>query len=317
MSRVPLGDDVRSQRGDLAAEEMNGVETANPTREALGTLVALVQLTKPAVTRLVVLTMLCGAAVAPGPIEVGRLLIAFVGTVIVVGAANALNMYLERESDAFMERTRGRPLPSGRLAPEVALWFGVVSAVVGLVILTVWVNSLTALLAAVALLTYALVYTPLKRVTPLALYVGAIPGALPPAMGWASMTGYIDVRALTLFAILFVWQLPHFCAIAIFRCDEYVRAGMRVMPGVNGVPATRRAIVRQQLLLFAVSLTPWLVGLARPVYAVVAAALSAVFLAVGLYGWRARSEVRWARTVFLVSMPYLVLIYGVLVPSAL
>lgn len=296
---------------------MNGVDTANTTRDAFGTLVALVELTKPAVTRLVVVTMLCGAVVAPGPVALGRLLIAFLGTVLVVGAANALNMYLERDSDAHMTRTRERPLPSGRLSPDVALWFGVVSAVVGLGILTAWVNSMTALLAAVALLSYVLLYTPLKRVTPFALYVGAVPGALPPLMGWTSMMGSFDARALTLFGILFMWQLPHFCAIAIFRLEEYTRAGLLVMPTVYGVPATRRAIVRQQVVLFGVSLLPWVTGLARPIYALVAGALSLAFLAVGIWGWRAESTTRWARTLFLASLPYLVLIYGALVLSAI
>jgi heme o synthase len=286
------------------------------SRDFVATASALLQLTKPGVTRLVMVTTLSGALIAPGPVALGQLLVALPATALVVGAANALNMYLERDSDAAMERTRERPLPSGRLAPEVALWFGVALALVGLPLLSFLVNPVTGLLAATALVSYVLVYTPLKRVTPLALHVGAIPGAIPPVIGWASMTGSVDVRAAVLFAILFVWQLPHFLAIAMFRQDEYARAGIAVMPAVRGLRRTKRAAVAYLVLLLVVSLMPALVGLAGVAYTLVAAVLGLGFLGWGVYGLKPEAGTAWARSLFFASLPYLVLIFGALVVSA-
>ncbi len=291
--------------------------TATNSRDALGVIQSLVQLTKPGVTRLVIVTTFCGALVAPGHIAPVRLLLALLGTVLVVGAANTLNMYLERDSDRAMERTRNRPLPAGRLSPEVALWFGVALALVGLPLLTFEVNPLTGLLAALALVSYVLVYTPLKRITPYALHAGAVPGAIPPLIGWAAVTGAIDRRALVLFAILFFWQLPHFLAIAIFRQREYERAGLRVMPAARGLPSTKRAIVLYSSLLLAASLLPAFIGMAGPVYLVAIGALAGAFMGWGVYGLREEAGPRWARSLFFASLPYLVLVFGALVASAL
>ena len=291
--------------------------TATTSRDTLGVVQSLVQLTKPGVTRLVIVTTFCGALVAPGHIAPFRFLLALLGTVLVVAAANTFNMYLERDSDRAMERTRNRPLPSGRLAPEVALWFGLALALIGLPLLSLCVNALTGLLAAVALVSYVLVYTPLKRITPYALHVGAVPGAIPPLIGWAAVTGSLDRRALLLFAILFFWQLPHFLAIAIFRQREYERAGLRVMPAARGLPSTKRAIVLHSLLLLAASLLPAFMGMAGPVYLVFIGALAGAFVGWGVYGLRKEAGPRWARSLFFASLPYLVLVFGALVVSAL
>lgn len=285
-----------------------------PTRDTTGVAWALVQLSKPTITRMVLITTLCGALIAPGPVDVARLVLALLGTGLVVAAANALNMYFERDVDAVMERTRARPLPTGRLAPEAALWFGVSVGFLGLTLLSFWVDPLAGLLAAVALLSYALVYTPLKRVTPYALHVGAIPGAIPPLIGWAGMTGSLAVEPLLLFAILFVWQIPHFLAIAIFRQPEYEAAGLRVYPAVKGLAASKRAMLLYSLLMVGVSLLPLLVG-AGWVYVVVAAPLGLAFLAYVLKGFSGDADQRWARRVFFASLPYLVLVFGGMVAS--
>ena len=153
------------------------------------TAAALIELSKPGVTGLVTVTLLTGALTAPGQIGALRLSLSLVGTVCVVAAANALNMYLERDTDALMSRTCARPLPSGRLAPEMVLAFAAVNAVVGLSLLAAFVGALPTLLTLLALVSYVAVYTPLKRVTPLALFAGAVPGALPPLIGWASVSG--------------------------------------------------------------------------------------------------------------------------------
>jgi heme o synthase len=290
-----------------------GLAARESARDESTLFAAFVQLSKPRVTRMVVLTMWCGAMVAPGAVDVVTLIIALAGTAAVVAAANTFNMVLERDVDALMERTRTRPIPAGRIAPEIALAFGVVLALVGLTMLAVLVNPLTALLAAVALFSYVLVYTPLKRVTPFALHVGAIPGAIPPVLGWTSMTGSLAMPAIALFAILFVWQLPHFVAIAIFHQKEYEAAGIRVLPAVRGLPAAKRTIVIYSVVQLLVSVLPWAIGFVGPAYLALALPLGLAYVAYGLWGLRRTSGTKWARALFFASMPYLVLIVGSLV----
>lgn len=278
---------------------------------------ALVELGKPRLAGLVMVTMLCGALVAPGPRPLGRLLIALFGTALVVAAANALNMYIERDTDALMKRTASRPLPTGRLSPEAALWFALACSVVGLSVLVLWVNLASAGLAFLALASYVLAYTPLKRSTGFALHVGAVPGAIPPLIGWASMTGSLAPRALPLFLILLVWQLPHFLAIATFRRQEYARAGLVVQPNASGLPATYRSILLYSALLIVVSLSPIALGMAGLWYAVVASLLGVGFFGFAAFGRGTKTVDRWAKLLFLASLPYLVLVYAALVISAM
>ncbi len=290
-------------------------------RASSGTISALVQLTKPSITRMVLITTACGAVMAPGVPAVLPLVLGVVGTALVVGSANALNMYLERDVDALMTRTRARPLPSGRLAPEVALIFGVAIGLIGLVMLTFLVNPLTGLLAAIALLSYVLVYTPLKPVTPYALHVGAVPGAMPPLIGYAALTGTIAWEGLALFAILFIWQLPHFAAITIFRREEYARAGLQVVSVARGDQGARRFVAFYAAVLCAVTLAPLAFGFATPLYVVIALLTGLPFLALSLWGLHPRSQgdvagQKWARRTFFASMPYLVLVFGALVATS-
>jgi protoheme IX farnesyltransferase len=283
------------------------------TRESSGLAVALVQLTKPSVTRMVLATAWCGAAIA-GPIRnYGRLGFTLLGTALVVASANALNMYLEGDVDALMTRTRNRPIPSGRIAPEVALWFGLALGVIGLAVLSVLVNPITAFLGAFSLLSYVLVYTPLKRVTPAAVWVGAIPGAAPPLMGWTGMTGGISSAAISLFLVLFIWQIPHFHAIAIFRAEEYRRAGLKVLPVVHGLERTKFTIAALLILQLFISALPAFTGLGGVPYIVVATVLGAIYVGWGLAGLRPSAGPRWARSLFFASMPYLLALFITLV----
>jgi protoheme IX farnesyltransferase len=179
------------------------------------------------------------------------------------------------------------------------------------------VNLVAATLAGLALLSYVLVYTPLKRSTPLALHVGAVPGALPPLIGYASVAGGLDAPAYALGAILLVWQLPHFMAIAIFRQSDYSAAGLKVYPVALGLPRTRRAIVTYSVVLLLVSLLPVPLGIAGLPYAIVAGVTGLCFLVWSLRGLSTPNVVSWARSLFLASMPYLVILFTALVASAM
>jgi protoheme IX farnesyltransferase len=206
---------------------------------------------------------------------------------------------------------------SGRLAPEIALWFSGITGVLGLGLLALWVNPLSSALAAAALVSYAFVYTPLKRVTPYALHVGAVPGAIPPLIGWAAMTGSLALEPWFLFAILFVWQIPHFLAIAIFRQRDYEAAGLPVYPAVKGLAASKRAMVGYSLLMVGVSVLPLFAGVAGALYAAIAIPLGVAFTVLAARGLAASAGERWARRVFLASLPYLVLVFGGLVVGVL
>jgi protoheme IX farnesyltransferase len=263
---------------------------------------------------MVLATTWCGAAIAPGPVgDYARLAWTLLGTTLVVASANALNMYLEGDSDALMSRTRNRPIPSGRIAPEVALWFGVLLALLGLPVLYLAVNPVTACIGAFALLSYVLVYTPMKRISTLAVWVGAVPGAAPPLMGWTGITGSISAGALSLFLVLFVWQIPHFHAIAIFRAEEYKRAGLKVLPVTSGLEYTKFVIVALLILQLFVSALPAFAGLGGRPYIAVAVVLGIIYVAWGLAGLRPKAGARWARSLFFASLPYLLVLFGTLV----
>lgn len=294
---------------------MTSTALISVSHDHLASLRAWVELGKPRVTSLVLLSASVGAALAPGSGNVWRALTVLSGTALVVVGANTLNMYLERDTDAAMERTRHRPLPSGRLAPSVALWSGIGVASSGVLALGALVDVLTAGLAAFALGSYVLAYTPLKRVTPWALHVGAVPGALPPVIGWAGMGGALDYRAASLFLLLYAWQIPHFLAIAVFRETEYRRAGLAVMPAIRGLRATKNAIVLGSALLLGASAIPAFTGLGGAVYLVVALVLGMLLVALSVAGLRPEAGRDWARGVFIASLPYLVLVLGTLLAN--
>jgi protoheme IX farnesyltransferase len=265
----------------------------------------LIALTKPGVTRMCLLTTLGGLLLAPGAFSWSVTIAALVGTAAAVGGANAFNMWLEREADARMGRTRRRPLPAGRLHPDVAVRFAWLLSAVSLVVLVLGTNVLTAVLAMLAIASYVLVYTPLKYRTPLALVIGAVPGAAPPLLGWTAVTGSIDAPAVVLFAILLVWQLPHFLAIAIYRQDDYARAGIKVVPVVRGVPIAKIQAVAWCMVLVPLSMLLGPLGVAGDIYMLVAFLLGSAFLGWSFTGLNDRAGGRWARGFFLASLFYL------------
>jgi protoheme IX farnesyltransferase len=228
-----------------------------------------------------------------------------IGTALVAGAANALNQLIEREYDARMERTRRRPLPSGRLTAGQVLVFGVAASLVGVGVLAWRVNLLCAGLAAVCLLWYVGLYTPLKRWTPWSVFVGAVPGALPPLIGWAGGTGSIPVEGWLVFAIVFCWQLPHFLAIAWLYREDYARAGFPVVPVVDpdGV-RTNLEMVTHSLALMTASLLPFFGGFRGAAYAIGAMVLGTAFLGMGVLFVLRRTEAV-ARGHLLASVLYL------------
>ena len=235
------------------------------------------------------------------------------GTALVASGASALNQLWEREYDARMRRTRERPLPSGRMQPATVLLVGCVASAAGLIYLAAATTLTTSLLAAASLVTYVFVYTPLKRVTWLNTAVGAVPGGLPPLIGWAAARGRLDAEGWALFGILALWQLPHFMAIAWIYRDEYARAGFKMLPVIDpaGVRTGRQAVV-QTLGLLPVSLCPYVLKLAGPVYLAGALVLGLAFLWYALQFARHLTVAR-ARQLFYVSIIYLPLLLGVMV----
>jgi protoheme IX farnesyltransferase len=242
---------------------------------------------------------------APGTPSANLIAATLIGVTLVVVGASSLNMYLERDVDALMTRTSNRPLPAGRLAPEVALAFGVTTSAISVPLLTVLVNPLTGFLAALSLVLYVLAYTPLKRRSTAALIVGAIPGAMPPLLGWTAATGRLSAPGLALFLILFVWQLPHFIAISIFRADEYTRAGLKVVPAVRGLHAAKQQIALYSLLMVAVSLQVVRAGIGGAFYLASALALGGGLVTLAAYGLGRGGDARWARWYFFYTLVYL------------
>ncbi|HKC12911.1 MAG TPA: heme o synthase [Vicinamibacteria bacterium] len=264
------------------------------------------ELTKPRITLLVVFTALVGFVMAsPGPVSAAALTPVLLGVALVAGGASALNMLLERDTDALMQRTRPRPLPAGRLRPAEALLFGLALSGLGLGTLA-WLSG--GLCAAVALVTWAsylFVYTPLKRRTSLSTLVGAVPGALPPVIGWAAARAALEPGAYVLFAILFLWQVPHTLAIAWIYRDDYARGGLPVLPVLDPEGhLTGRQTVVHSLALFLVSLAPAAAGLAGSLYLAGAVALGALLLGFAVRLAVVRSLAA-ARGLFLASVAYL------------
>ncbi|OLC17377.1 MAG: protoheme IX farnesyltransferase [Deltaproteobacteria bacterium 13_1_40CM_68_24] len=279
-----------------------------------GTASDLVALAKPRITALVVFTTAIGLWLAPHGLRPLTIALTLVGTVLIVAAANVLNMYLERDTDALMARTMYRPLPAHRMDPGVALKFGVALAAVSVPLLTFAVGALPGLLASIALVSYVLLYTPMKRQTAAALLVGALPGAIPPLIGWTAATERLDLPGVLLFAVMFLWQVPHFLAITLFRKEEYARAGLVVQPNEPGGEREARAnIVRYTVALVAVSLLFVPLGLGRGAYLAVALIVGAVFLGYAIAGLRQGAGRGWARNLFLLSLLYLPVLFGALV----
>lgn len=265
-----------------------------------------VALTKPRMVLMILVTALVGFYLgsAGGP-DYGRLLATLLGTALAAGGTLALNQVQEREADARMERTRLRPLPDGRLQPVEALAFGAAITAGGLLLLALAVNPVSGVVAAGIVSSYLFLYTPLKPKTTLCSVVGAVPGALPPVIGWAAARGELGLGAWLLFAILFLWQIPHALAIARLYREDFARAGFRLLPVLEpDGGSTGRQVVAHSLALLAVSLLPTVTGLAGTVYFVAALALGLAFLGCGIGLAVSRSPAA-ARRLLCASLIYL------------
>lgn len=274
---------------------------------------AYLELTKPRITFLVVLTAAAGFCLGSDRIDFLRLLNMALGVALLSSGIATLNQYIERDLDGLMRRTQDRPLPSGKLTARRALVFGVSLSAVALGYLAVTVNALSAVLGFATLASYLFIYTPLKVKTSLSTVLGAFPGAMPPFIGWVAARGEVTIEAWVLFAILFLWQFPHFLAIAWMYRDDYARAGIKMLPVVEPEGrVTGQQIVVYTLLLIPVSLLPVLVNLAGSVYLIGASVIGVVFLYYGVRAAVARTT--WqARKLLLASVLYLPILFLLMV----
>jgi protoheme IX farnesyltransferase len=281
------------------------------TRERVA---AFLELTKPRITFLIVLTAAAGFALGSrGAVDYGRLLAAMVGIAFLSSGIATINQYMERDLDALMRRTANRPLPSGKLLPWEALAFGAALTVFAEIYLAVVVNPLTALLGLTVIAGYLFAYTPLKTRTTLSTMVGAFPGAVPPLIGWAAARGDIGLEAWVLFAILFLWQFPHFLAIAWMYREDYSRAGILMLPVVEpDGRVTAQQIVIYTVLLLPVSLLPTALGISGKVYLYGAIVLGLLFLYSSLRAAFSKSR-QAARRLLLASVIYLPLLFILMV----
>jgi protoheme IX farnesyltransferase len=269
-----------------------------------------VALTKPRVMSLVVFTALVGLMVAPGGIDPFAAVVALLCIAAGAGAAGALNMWYDADIDAVMARTAMRPIPSGRVSRSEALVFGLM--------LGALLNIAAAALLAFTIFFYVVVYTMwLKRRTPQNIVIGGAAGALPPVIGWVAVTGSVGLEPLILFLIIFLWTPPHFWALSLNLAGEYARAGVPMLPVVAGRAETKRQILLYSVLLVPISLTPWVLGFAGAIYGAAAAMLGAIMI---FLSWQVRrssdTERQPARRLFVFSMLYLVLLFGVLLMNA-
>ncbi|MBI4598280.1 MAG: protoheme IX farnesyltransferase [Candidatus Omnitrophica bacterium] len=274
------------------------------------------ELTKPRLTALVVVTTAAGWWVALRSVEfAAQALPVLITTALVVGGANALNQWAEHAQDALMRRTKNRPIPSGRLTPIQAYRFGLGLSVIGFIGMLLLVNGLSTIIALISWAIYVLVYTPLKRQTPLCTLVGAIPGALPTLIGWTASGRSLAVEAAALFAILFVWQLPHFLALAVLYRDDYARAGFRMLTVMQPEgDVTARQMAWYAAVLVPLSLLPAMMGLAGSSYFYGALVLSGCLCAAALRT-AVRSSQAAARQLFHASIAYLPLLLALLAVS--
>jgi protoheme IX farnesyltransferase len=277
------------------------------------------RLLKPRVMSLVVFTGLVGMALAPGTLHPVLAAVALLCIAVGAGASGALNMWYDADIDAVMARTARRPVPSGRVLPGEALAFGLSLSAFSVAILGIAVGWLAAGLLAFTIFFYVVVYTMwLKRWTAQNIVIGGAAGALPPVIGWASVTGGVSLEPLVLFMIIFLWTPPHFWALALFRREDYARAGVPMMPNVAGDASTRNQIVLYAVVIAPVAVAPWLLGFAGPVYGSVSALLSIEFIrrAMRLRRVGEADNYRAAKSLFGFSILYLFLLYAVLLAEA-
>jgi protoheme IX farnesyltransferase len=270
-------------------------------------------LLKPRVMSLVVFTGFAGLYLAPGHLHPVLAAVAILCIAVGAGASGAINMWYDRDIDAIMARTQHRPIPAGRMMPGEALGFGIVLAVSSVIVMALAVNIPAAVLLAVTILFYVLVYTVwLKRRTPQNIVIGGAAGAFPPMIGWAAVTGDVSLASIVLFSLIFFWTPPHFWALALFRSGDYAKAGVPMLPVVAGPRETKRQMIAYTLILWPFAAAPFFLGLAGIVYFAVAILLSLVFTGFAVRVWFDQGE-RNAKRMFAFSILYLFLLFAVLV----
>jgi heme o synthase len=270
-----------------------------------------IELMKPRVMSLVVFTALVGLLIAPGHVHPVMAFAALVCIAVGAGAAGALNMWYDADIDARMGRTAARPIPRGRVTPGEAAGFGFTLAVFSVVTLGLLVNVLAAALLAFTIFFYVAIYTVwLKRSTPQNIVIGGAAGALPPMIGWAAASGTLALEPILLFLIIFFWTPPHFWALSLYRVEDYVRAGIPMLPVVAGERETRRQILLYTVILAPLGVAPWLLGYAGPAYGVVALALGAMMVALALRVWREDSGYAASKQMFGFSILYLFALFA-------
>jgi protoheme IX farnesyltransferase len=271
------------------------------------------ELTKPRVVSLIVFTAVVGMFLStPGALPLAAFVAGTLGIALAAGAAAAINHVLDRQADAVMARTHGRPLPTGQLSATEALVFALVLGAAAMAILVAWVNALTAVLTFLSLIGYSVVYTVwLKHATPQNIVIGGAAGAAPPVLGWAAITGDVSAQALILFLIIFVWTPPHFWALALYREKEYAKVGIPMLPVTHGGPFTRLHILLYTILLAAVTAMPFATKMSGWLYLAGAIPLNVVFLAHAWKLYRRYSDAL-ARKTFFYSIQYLALLFALL-----
>ncbi|MCO4792965.1 MAG: heme o synthase [Bacteriovoracaceae bacterium] len=275
------------------------------------------ELTKPKLSGLVMMTAVVGFLLAPGELDFFKGIFSLVLIAMVVMGACALNCYIERDVDALMERTKDRSLPAGRLNPLVALTFGIVLVGGAITLMVFLVNPLTAILSAIATILYLWAYTPMKQKSAFAVVIGAIPGAIPPMLGWTTVTGSIDINAVGLFLILFIWQVPHFMAISIFNAKDYDAANIKVYPNEITTPTTWKAIFVLTLVMIGSSVAPYAWSGVSKAYFFIALLLSVPMTLLALAGIKFQTNIMqtelWARRYFWGTILYLPLLLGAMI----
>jgi protoheme IX farnesyltransferase len=306
MSLISEGAELRSP---LAAATALG--RAEPSLASVGDYIALL---KPRVMSLVVFTALVGLAVAPGSIHPLTGFTALLCIAVGAGASGALNMWFDADIDALMTRTARRPVPMGRVQPGEALAFGLTLSAFAVVVLGLLVNVLAAALLAFTIFFYVAIYTMwLKRSTPQNIVIGGAAGAFPPVIGWAAVTGSLSLEPVLLFAIIFIWTPPHFWALALYKTEDYARAGIPMLPVVAGEVTTRRHILLYTVLLVPLGVSPWPLGFAGALYGITSVVTGAIMLLLAWQVFRERRPVeRACRNLFAFSILYLFLLFLVL-----
>ncbi len=273
-------------------------------------------LLKPRVMVLVVYTGLAGLVVAPAAIHPVLAAVAILAITMASGAAGAINMWYDRDIDAIMERTRGRPLPRGRIEPSDALAFGVIITIAAVCLMGLAVNLLAAGLLALASGFYVFVYTMwLKRRTPQNIVIGGAAGAFPPMIGWAAATGHVGITAVALFLIIFFWTPPHFWALSLYRCQDYAKAGVPMMSVTAGPASTKRQMLAYTLILLPVAASPYFLGAAGPLYLVGSLVLGALFIWSAVKVIRDKTDLA-AKKMFGFSIIYLFALFGLMMADS-